>query len=659
MKNIRSYVDQAVEFPEGSLLLAGDVGAGKSTMLLALEFALFGLRNVSGSELLRHGTKSGSVELLFELDQKSVRVRRTLKRSKSIVQDAGSLEIGGSTEELMPTELTARVKELFGYPKESKESIFRYTVYAPQEEMKHILHATAEERLKILRRIFGIEKYGVMAENTKIIGRECRSLVREYAARIADLPVREAELREKQQVLESTRKEKEKVAKQLEETSRLLGACRTALEEAEQKESEAMALRQRLASWQAEEAAKRRNLETVEMRVASLRERLDAYTREEQQLGAAQPPARQLQDIRQELSQLDAQRTALVSTAALLENDRGKLSGILEKGRCEVCGQPVHDRESFRSGVEKKSAEHAAALADAIALKEKIDKLVKEQDAAVAYTSIAERKRGVQRQIVDASADMNRLVEEKRALEQSLATLRSQNAELSARLAAHAESSMSQLKQQRDQLLAEQLTQERHLARLEQQLADVSQRTSVLENEVREKKRIGERVAYLGALDQWLDGVFVSLLGTIEKQVMIIIQKEFDDYFRSWFSIIMGEEALSVRIDESFSPLIEQNGFETAYENLSGGEKTAVALAYRLSLNKVINSLIENIKTKDMLVLDEPTDGFSSSQIDRIRYVIDELGLRQVVLVSHEPKIDTFVDHVIRVYKQDHVTHIA
>src|SRR3989344_5163438 len=116
MKNIRSYVDKAVEFQEGWLLLAGDVGAGKSTMLLALEFALFGLRNVSGSELLRHGTKSGSVELLFELDQKSVRVRRTLKRSKSIVQDAGSLEIGGSTEELMPTELTARVKELFVYP---------------------------------------------------------------------------------------------------------------------------------------------------------------------------------------------------------------------------------------------------------------------------------------------------------------------------------------------------------------------------------------------------------------------------------------------------------------------------------------------------------------------------------------------------------------
>jgi hypothetical protein len=63
-----------------------------------------------------------------------------------------------------------------------------------------------------------------------------------------------------------------------------------------------------------------------------------------------------------------------------------------------------------------------------------------------------------------------------------------------------------------------------------------------------------------------------------------------------------------IRINEQFAPIIEQDGFETDYINLSGGEKTSIALAYRLALNKVINIMIDSIKTKDIMILDEPTE---------------------------------------------------
>ena len=64
LENIRSYTNETVEFPEGSTLLSGDIGSGKSTILLAIEFALFGLKKGSGNSLLRHGKKEGSVELI-------------------------------------------------------------------------------------------------------------------------------------------------------------------------------------------------------------------------------------------------------------------------------------------------------------------------------------------------------------------------------------------------------------------------------------------------------------------------------------------------------------------------------------------------------------------------------------------------------------------
>jgi exonuclease SbcC len=104
--------------------------------------------------------------------------------------------------------------------------------------------------------------------------------------------------------------------------------------------------------------------------------------------------------------------------------------------------------------------------------------------------------------------------------------------------------------------------------------------------------------------------------------------------------------------------VVEQNGYETFVQNLSGGEKTSCALAYRLALNKVINDLITTIKTKNLLILDEPTDGFSTEQLDKVRDVIEQLNVEQLIVVSHESKIESFVQNVIRVAKESGTSRI-
>jgi exonuclease SbcC len=89
---------------------------------------------------------------------------------------------------------------------------------------------------------------------------------------------------------------------------------------------------------------------------------------------------------------------------------------------------------------------------------------------------------------------------------------------------------------------------------------------------------------------------------------------------------------------------------------LSGGERTAVALAYRLALNQVINSLLSRIKTRDLIILDEPTDGFSDQQLDKMRDVLGQLNAKQLIIVSHEQKIESFVENVIRFRKEGNKT---
>ena len=120
--------------------------------------------------------------------------------------------------------------------------------------------------------------------------------------------------------------------------------------------------------------------------------------------------------------------------------------------------------------------------------------------------------------------------------------------------------------------------------------------------------------------------------------------------------MLIEDELLQVSLQEDFSLRVEQNGYETELDHLSGGEKTAVALAYRLALNRVINDMVSTINTKHLIILDEPTDGFSSEQLDKMREVLDQLNMEQIILVSHETKIEGFVDHMIRMNKGEHGT---
>ena len=175
----------------------------------------------------------------------------------------------------------------------------------------------------------------------------------------------------------------------------------------------------------------------------------------------------------------------------------------------------------------------------------------------------------------------------------------------------------------------------------------------VLERELLDFKEMEKNLIEIKEKYHWLDKHFIPLTITIEKHVMTQVYLMFNHLFKEWFSLLIEDDCLNARLDDSFTPIIEQNGYEILFGNLSGGERTSAALAYRLALNKVINDVVSEINTKDLLILDEPTDGFSSQQLDKVREVLDILSLRQVLIVSHEEKVESFVSHVIRVRKED------
>jgi exonuclease SbcC len=103
--------------------------------------------------------------------------------------------------------------------------------------------------------------------------------------------------------------------------------------------------------------------------------------------------------------------------------------------------------------------------------------------------------------------------------------------------------------------------------------------------------------------------------------------------------------------DSSFSPAAQIRGVWTPAEALSGGERTSLALAYRLALSRVVRSA-GHLRLGSLL-LDEPTDGFSPEQVESMGQLLEELGLPQILLVSHERELEGVAQRVVRVEKED------
>jgi len=191
LENIRSYEKEEIIFNKGATLLAGDIGSGKTSILLGIEFALFGLQpGQRGISILRNGKDWAKVVLEFELDEKIVIIERTLKKGKTITQDYCAITINGEKEELSVTEIKDKILSLLNYPKEfarKQNLLYKFTVYTPQEEMKQIVLEEPQARLNTLRHVFGVDKYKIIIENISIVTSKLREEKRIKQAMILNL----------------------------------------------------------------------------------------------------------------------------------------------------------------------------------------------------------------------------------------------------------------------------------------------------------------------------------------------------------------------------------------------------------------------------------------------------------------------------------------
>ncbi|MFH1332794.1 MAG: AAA family ATPase [archaeon] len=675
LRNIRSYTEAELDFPEeGSILLSGNIGSGKSSVLLAIDFALFGLQRgeLSGNALLRNGSDSGEVELALSIDGKVVVISRSLRRSSAGVgQDAGSITVNGETKQTTAVELKQEVLNLLNYPREllskSKSLIFRYTVYTPQEEMKQILLGDSEIRLNTLRKVFDIDKYKRIVENSKILSTHLRERKKEMSGRVADLPIKRQELSRKEFEVMGFSEERQLVQLQIKQLESQLRNKESEVKFIEESLDKVREIKLSFNQCDFEWRQFFQQSMGVMSDIAQLEQEVSSF--QVPQLPDTSLIVSQIESIHKSIDEHEVKTkefsNSLQDAKTKITFSQSLINQISQLNECPTCRQNVE--LDYKNGVIARENASIASLNDHVTtnnqrlaahyseltnLKEKKELLTKQfhgaELAKLKLKSFEEKK-----------LQLEKLRQESLELTGKVKLLASKKDELSKLITDEHEIRLNSLKQERQLLLAKEKELITKRASIDTSIKSTTDLIESLRAEIQAKKKLNERMLFISSLRDWVGDSFTTMVESMERSVMMRVHGEFNGLFSKWFKILVDNGDFNVKLDEAFTPIVEQDGYDIEYQNLSGGEKTAAALAYRLALNQVTNSLVSTIKTKDLLILDEPTDGFSAEQLDHMRDILEQLNMGQIILVSHEEKIASMVDRVIRFTKENQRTSIS
>lgn len=666
LENIRSYKKLTIQFPKGSVLLAGDIGSGKTSILLGLQFALFGLQpGQKGASILRQGENEAFASLELEIDGEMITLERRIKKSKSgsITQDNNFITIGTLREELSTSEMKSKVINLLKYPKEfAKKSnlLYKFTVYTPQEEMKSIVMERPEVRLDTLRHIFGIDRYKRIKENTQILLQKIKEQVKikEVLASEVNLIKEKFNLENEKKILltrdtNNLNIEYQNLILSKQSTEKKLASLQELLDEKRNLELELGKSQVLLQGKKDLESRMKKEIILMQKQIHKesnfSQERLESVSNilNNHKKNLEEKSSKFL-SLSSEVSVLNSKKEGpieLKNKIISLENCPTCLQKVGEDHKCRIEKKTQYDIEEIDRELEQKIQQKQILMQEIEKEKILIGDYGTDKENLQQEKIKFEHQNTIQIKIKSDAFILDRTSNEIKELELQLKEITEKNQAFS-----KFQEEFNQAKKEFQEVNEIFRIKEIAIATKTKELELLKIKLEEILEEIQKKEKIRKQIDYLRGLQDWIQEKFLTMINLTEKNVMAKLRVEFSSIFSEWFSALVSD-SLSVRLDEDFTPIITNQDYEIDYDFLSGGERTATALAYRLSLNQVLNSILSQIKTKDILILDEPTDGFASEQIDKMRDIFEQLKAEQIILVSHEQKIEGFVDHVIRIKK--------
>jgi exonuclease SbcC len=685
LKNIRSHVKSNIPFGSGFNCLVGGVGCGKSSVLYAIDFVLFGDPIGRSFEyLLREGEGACKVTLQFVHADKTYTLTRSLKRrGKSISQDTDQLKLYEDDKlvaSLKSGAVAEQLKAITGLDKD----IFREIVWVRQEQLKELLNMRPRERQKRLDDLFGLSDYeaawsnmlGVQKEyegqkkvyerDLDILGMD--KLQAEYHKSVEELSLIEGKLEDLKKELaeaetslhEATVKLKslEKLQKQTEELMRnetKLQTHITNIKDIYGKLANEIKRKDTLINNITEQ------LKSLETQEKSQREAL-------QQLGLN--PGQTTGELRKHLLTLEEQIRSIGGEQEAVKNEMSnnqrRISNLTAESKCPLCLQSLN--EAYKTNLmERLTHENSEREKRITELQTDLDKRENlcnvANQVALNLQTLEPKIIDLQNRISEEQQSLDKLsveFEEKQKLEkefrEQLDIVQTEitkfdlaQLELTRKLRDEAFIQFSELKSR----LQLKETRKHDIAT---RIGDVKQRLDNAQQKMERMEKIGRLLRVISGIRGAYRSIQPRLRSEFVAYLQRMVQQVLDDLVGSAGSTLLA------KIDETYTPIVQsEEGYERNTNYISGGERTLLAFAYRLGLGQ----LITQSRTGHglyILFLDEPTEslGREDGSIDRLAEAISRLrAIEQIIAVTHSEAFAEKAEHVIRVEKEDNVSRVS
>lgn len=633
LRNWRSHLDTDLSFSSGVNALVGIMGSGKSSVMDAICFSLFGTfpalqgRKLSLDDLLMDRPQlkeSGGVEVEFQADGRQYTVRREIARGKGT---SAEIRQDGVLREVNSREVTREVERILGMDYE----LFSRAVYSEQNGIDYFLRIPAGRRREHIDRLLRLDRFELARSEAVALRNRVKAGAQEKTRLTRELEKENLDSRVQTlaQEMEGLRSRaglwRAEVVRTGEERNRLEAEVRSA----EAQEQRIQELRKKLEGHAG-------GLDQIRLRVEKSRKVASG-----KDLGRIQVEVKAVEDV---IHARKADEDAAAGEMQSFQTRKQVLQESLEEletmgDRCPVCEGDIPEqrktalveaRRKMISFLEGEFAKKKVTLMEKRKEREMIErsldyKKTERERVTLAYSEIRDLQEKLEEILALKLRDEQALQGLEGQEKPDLPLLREQFVQASGK--EHA-------------LRAELRALEERAADKESALADLQQRLELL-TAYRKDAEKDERIA------RDLDGFSRALEITQEslrQAFLLTVNRVLEQV---WQTLYPYGDVSSARltVEEGDYLLQLHAGKWTDAESMSGGERSLACLALRIAFSL---AFLPNLK---WLILDEPTHNLDAAAIASFSEALRETlpGLAgQVFLITHDPALSEGLEHVHR-----------
>jgi len=683
LENIRSHVNSKVDFKKGFNCLVGGLGTGKSSILYAIDFVLFGdPLGRSYDYLLREGADIGKVALKFIHNGKEYTIIRALRRRNNrISQDMEQLKFFEG-EKLIASHRNEAVAEQLKAITGLDQDLFRELIWIRQEHLKELLDVRPRERQKRLDELFGLSDYEVAWKNLGELGRDYKKekeilekdydvvaineIQQEYNKSVEELARLDGELQSIRKILV----EKEASLNQIEERLKSLEEMQAKMEAVEREIAElkaSIASNEELCSRIKEQIQQRKiRLEELQHEFYMLESEENKWRSQLEKIGI--DPNISLDELKNYISTVNEQISQIMgeqeATRKEIRTTQQRWNTLTTQSICPLCLQPLTGeyKQSLLQRMNEENAERQTRLSTLQKELEELQNLKKtaENIASNLQTLLYKREtltsqmEGEKGEIERLSLDLEKKQKVVEDLKKRLEELKSQKIEFNL-------TELQRVRESRDELFREYSRLKSQLSLLESRKIDVGKRIDELKQRIDSAQDKIDKLNKCREIIEIIDSIRDGYRN-IQPKLRTEFVKTLERFVQQVLDTLTGEESslLQIKIDETYSPIVISEGYKREVSNLSGGERTLLAFAYRLGIGQLIMQSRTGFGLH-LLILDEPTEslGREDGSIDRLAEAISRLKtIEQIIAVTHSEAFAEKAEHVIRLEKENNVSHV-